>query len=627
MPVLDFLVDNTFQVSGNVIQGRNLSIQIINLPVNANATAWSWANRVEPPFVNGVQNWDTATLLQQDMGLGSVNTVVFNPSFSSTDIATRYCTVTVPLSTSVSGFNPGNYFSFIFDLNGNKVQVVFYVSDVDTGGGAGNTVITPMTGKAGYSTIVNSTENGYTYVQSQSGTAFSDSNKPIDNTYLQSIIGSLIPKRRTIIVGPNGDPGYITDGVADEAQINAAFTAASANNYEVRLDNSDFYTSNNGAGRIIPKNNVSVYGLGREVTTIHSNADWCFFNQNNNIENFNLESFKIDCKNVLNRGAVFTNYTSVSSFKDMYFANVNNAWFIQIGVNDGLTAPISNFDNLIEHCVFDHHESSLGMIVHLNDQNLKIRDCEFKNKINGGPIVEFYQKNINTVAENLVFTDNTGFCLYYTLSGYDMTIRDIYATNCGAVLQGANVSDWDPGNDQFGMLRFPNLTIENITAKGGANSLSSTAIQVGATEAFKLNHFHIENYLIGLSVDDGNAPFNRRSSTNFIISNGVIKNGNTINNNHVIHPGMYFYRTGGKLSGKVSNVQIYDDQTSPTQRNPVTFETYAYSDIQFVNCRLNSYLGAPSVARISGATLDSTVKFIYPTDFTPGTLPSSNYVI
>jgi hypothetical protein len=215
MPVLDFLVDNTFQVSGNVVQGRNLEITIINLPVGANVISWSWANRSEPAFVSGAQNWDTATLLQQDTGLGSVNTVVFNSAFSSTDIATRYCTVNVPLSTSVSGFNPGNYFSFIFDIGGNKVQVVFYVSDVDTGGGAGNTVITPMTGKAGYATIVNNTENGYTYVQSQSGTNFADTNKPVDNTYLQSIIGSSIPKRRTILVGPNGDPGYITDGVAD----------------------------------------------------------------------------------------------------------------------------------------------------------------------------------------------------------------------------------------------------------------------------------------------------------------------------------------------------------------------------------------------------------------------------
>jgi hypothetical protein len=267
------------------------------------------------------------------------------------------------------------------------------------------------------------------------------------------------------------------------------------------------------------------------------------------------------------------------------------------------------------------------MILHFNDSNLQILDCEFKNKINGGPVVEFYQKNINTKADRLTFNDNVGFCIYYTLSGENMKISNVYAKNNGALLQGANVSDWDPTNTAFGQYRFPDLTLDNITAIGGANSQEAVAIQIGASEGFKLNNFYIENYLIGIGVNNGNAPFNTRSSTNLIISNGIIKNGNKINVSHVIHPAMYFYRIGGKLSGKVSNVQIYDDQNSPTQHNPVTFDEFSYSDIQFVNCRLNSYGGASSVTRIGGATLDSTVKFIYPTDFTVGTLPSTNYIL
>lgn len=130
--VIDYLNDREFRPSGNVTLGETLTLKIINLPVDANTTAWSWEQRKDPGLYP--INWDSGVLLQADSGTGSQGTVTFNPDWNAGQYETWFATVEVPLATSID-LVLGEWFSMSLVFSGQRCSATYMVNAVNEDGG------------------------------------------------------------------------------------------------------------------------------------------------------------------------------------------------------------------------------------------------------------------------------------------------------------------------------------------------------------------------------------------------------------------------------------------------------------------------------------------------------------
>lgn len=139
MIVLDYNKDTNFNILPvNIVQGGVQLIKIINLPINSHISDWSWKNTAQP--IAYPQDWGSSTVIQEDSGNGSINSVVFNPLWDNNNATTRFATITVPLPMAIPEFGVGKSYSFIWQQNGIQPNIVLTTTETNPEGGAGQLI-------------------------------------------------------------------------------------------------------------------------------------------------------------------------------------------------------------------------------------------------------------------------------------------------------------------------------------------------------------------------------------------------------------------------------------------------------------------------------------------------------
>lgn len=353
------------------------------------------------------------------------------------------------------------------------------------------------------------------------------------------------------------------------------------------------------SGAIIIADDVCLRGMGMQSCFIYGGIAYDYSirgNDNGTITNFRIQDLTIDAT-FTERASCMKLYNATDCVVErVCFKNVPaHGWGLKIGAPNAATAPVTNFGNQVIDCVFDGHQGSLEALLLFNAQDTWIIRPRFTNKTTVGPILGLWQKTYNTKIIDPVFRDNVGFCIYYSITCEDTLIDNMYAENCGTGIQGANVSD----HGLFGETVAKRLQIKNPTFIGGTNSMTSTAIQLGAIDTVEVDHPKIEGYEVGIHFHAGNEAAHA-PATNWVIKNPQIKNCNPNNNHHALHPAILFTSIGAFMNGRIEGGNIYDDQEVPTQRYALSFEgVHTWSGIQI---EATSGISASTVRRSSGST-------------------------
>jgi hypothetical protein len=426
----------------------------------------------------------------------------------------------------------------------------------------------------------------------------------IDNNF-QLLLAALLQKT-VVTVSLSADADFVATGTNDYTVINQAITYVNGLGGGIIRVAKGVY---NTPGRIIPLPNVTVIGDGMGNTIFQGGnpSDYTILNTSA-VDNFQLRDVTIDCQNATRASCARLYSATNCVFKRVYFKNVaSGGWHLKLGVTNSATDGILNEDNKFIDCVFDGHAGTLEMLLLFNCRNTQVIRPKFRNKTTTGPMLGLWQKTYNTKIIDPDFKDCLGSCIYYSITCEGTWIVRPYAINCGTLIQGANVSD----NGAFGLTQARNLKILQPVAIGGANSVTSTAIQLGALDDFVVDSPSIEKYQIGINLFKGNNTANA-PATNGVIINPNIRDCNPQANFYTIHPGIYFSGIGGSLNLRVIGGNIYDDQATKTQRYPVSFDgAFTWDDISFINTRLSpdtANSGTPFTLQ-DGAAIGSYVTF------------------
>ena len=415
---------------------------------------------------------------------------------------------------------------------------------------------------------------------------------------------------------------YICDGVADNIQIQAAIDAVNAAGGGTVYVKPGTYDIN---VQLTSKSNVSIIGSGEGVTVLMANTGIAFgyvIRNTVTIENFNISNLTIDCNNTSHGSGFQLYYATNCVTQNITFKNgATSGWLMKLGVTNGASDAVLNFNNKIIDCTFDTHTGSLEMLLIFNAQNTEIIRPYFTGKTSG-PVFGLWQKCYDTNIESPYFEGNTGgFQIYYSITVERTTINNLKANNCSSVIRGSNVSD----NGAFGLTQAQGLIINNPVIIGGANSTGSIGIQLGAVNNAVVNNPIVEGMQIGIVIDDGNTPASS-AATNWSIIGGKIRNNNSSNNSFTIHPGILFQSVGGNMFGQIIGTDLYDDQGTQTQRYPIVFTgALTWDYINIVNNRLSADTGSggTSIRRDSGATLGTNIIITSNQDYS-GANPAQN---
>lgn len=425
---------------------------------------------------------------------------------------------------------------------------------------------------------------------------------------------------KTSITVWSSNADYITDGTADNVQIQEAIDAVNTAWGWTVFINEWTYTI---SGRMTPKSNVTIIGSGKWATTLIGwvVSDWMFYNTTA-ISNFSIRDITLDCNNTATGWLLWLNKTTNWYFYNVEFKNVaSGGWHAVIGIATVATA-IDCFNNIFENCTFDTHAGSLEMLLLMNADNTKLINCVFKNKTTLWPVVWLYQQLENTLIDGCVWDDNIWFSMYYSLSCNNTIVTNSYFGNTGGGLQGANLSD----NWAFWETSVRWLVLSNNIFLWWSNSTSSTAIQLWATDWAIITWNIISDYNIWILLDGGNTGV-PVLSTNFVVSENILYNNTAFNGAHSINPAIFFASIGGSCYGNITENKFYDTQGTQTQRYPITFYgAFTWDYLNIANNRMSAYGWWTSIGLISSAVLGSNVKIFDNQDYTGSSPAQTSYV-
>lgn len=384
------------------------------------------------------------------------------------------------------------------------------------------------------------------------------------------------------------------------------------------------YTVN---GPVVPVSNCHVYGAGKGITIMSggNSSNWDFINSGSTeLVNFSLTDLTIDLQNTSLAGGVNLLNASSSEVSRVAFMNSVDQE-LQLGTTDATVATVTNFNNKFIDDDFTNQTGTLEAFLLYNTENTQIE----RSTLNGisSPGIGLYQNDLDTHISNFYCNNSTNGNIYYALSDYRITIDSPNFNNCGGGIQGANVSD----NGEFGTKQVQGLKITNPVIIGGANSLNSTGIEIGAVNDFSVINPYIEYEQTGVSFDGGrNAT---TSSTNGSIIGGTVANNNSSNDSFALHPGILFSTsTPSTLNSNIliEGVQIYDNQSSHTQEYPIVFDSengaIQYNGITIINNQLQSYFGGASINLANSTTLGPLMNIYANTNYL-GTNPTQAWIV
>jgi hypothetical protein len=181
-------------------------------------------------------------------------------------------------------------------------------------------------------------------------------------------------------------------------------------------------------------------------------------------------------------------------------------------------------------------------------------------------------------------------------------------------LVGCNESD----NGAFGEVTAKNIRVINTTFLWGANSVATTAIQLGMTDWSIVDNCTISGFNIWIQIHNGNtATATPVRATNFSITNNKFYNNTASNTAHAINPAILFNQIWGDLYGNITGNQFYDTQGTATQRHPIVFDgAFTWDKIVISNNRLSAYAWVDSITKSGSAVLWADVQIWENSDFT-----------
>ncbi len=384
---------------------------------------------------------------------------------------------------------------------------------------------------------------------------------------------------QTLTVGStNAD--YLTDGVSDEIEIQAAIDALAGSNGGIVFLNAQTF---NLGDKIVPKSNVQLIGMGINQTILKSTHTHghVLFNNHVPIDNFHLKQLTIDPSSAQNASGVRLEYATNCSVTYTKFVNVTcDGWHLVFGIQGGypeVTELDFSRNNLVDHCEFDGHQGSLEMLLVFNSKNTTISNSIFKNKTRGcptdgnAPVVGLWQRTDSILIENCQFINNeSSEAFYYSSSSFNTIIKNCQFNNTGSI-RGTNDSDWEEVNELYDYAE--NLKIERCDFTGGMNDRTKMAIQLGGIKNVLVKDCNITAYEEGITFQGGSTSEGNghQAPKHWAIINTVIKNSNPNDDVHGLHGGCLFTE-GTNLNGFFICGRIFDDQAMPTMRYPIIFE-------------------------------------------------------
>ena len=347
-------------------------------------------------------------------------------------------------------------------------------------------------------------------------------------------------KAKILTVGKN-DPTADYNTVDFDTDWNAIRSAAiemsKRGGGEVRIRTASTpYDFNRGATpglRLNMPSNVTITGKKKNKVIIKGTvaSDYMIFNPSTNgsniVENFVVKNITFDCDNVTAGSAIGFVDTNNSGAVNCVFKNgATNGWLTKFGTNPSSSSNFIGKNNFTKNCLWDTHQGSLEMNLVFNQDNFIDENPIYTNKgtVTGGPIFGLWQRTKNAKIINPRYINNNGFNYYSNSCDYTV-FQNIYAENTGCILQGSNIPDNLNFGPAGGINRAIGLTVNGLTAIGGANSSTSSAIQLGAVRDYNIKIDHIENYESAIIFSRGN---NTNSSTAYKgrVQIGTIKNCN-----------------------------------------------------------------------------------------------------
>lgn len=377
---------------------------------------------------------------------------------------------------------------------------------------------------------------------------------------------------------------YLANGGTEWSAIKAAYDSLALTGGVVRILNSSTpYLFNNGAilgQRISLKSNVTIEGETYGKVTIKGTAanDHLFYNVSTNgsnvIDNATFENIIFDLDNITNGSGIGFIDTINSGCINCSFKNgATGGVFVRVSVENP-ASPLSGFfgkDNFMTNCIYDTHQGSLEMLLIINQENFIDINSTFKNKgtVTTGVMLGIGQNCLNTKIINPKFINCNGFN-YFADSCKYIYLENVYASNTGCVLQGANNSANIIFGPVGGVQRAIGLTINGFTAIGGVNSTSADTIRLGAITDYNIKLDYIEAYRTGIQFTRGEG-LNNATATKGKISFGTMKNLNPLNSLYDFSTAILFTKAG-KYDLFIEGGEVYDNRSTPFSIQPVFFE-------------------------------------------------------
>ena len=295
---------------------------------------------------------------------------------------------------------------------------------------------------------------------------------------------------------------------------------------------------------------------------------------------------------------IFAEYVTNFYVHDCAFSNIPH-WGIVVGVQNGADATIRNTNVLIENCTFTNITSTYEGVLIFNSQDATVENCRF---VTGSTSigVGIYQNCERILVNNCYFKLHIG--MYYSVSCNNITISNCKFDGCDSAIQGANLSD----NGAFGATFVQNLIVDACSFL----STNGVALSLGAVRDVSVsNSMFYYGRQQGIFINAGATGINRQSQNISIISCGFRNNGfSTVG---IYTAGILFGAIGGSMFTNISNCSFDDDQGTPTQLYPISFDgAFTYSDVTISNSRVSAYSTAFSVGLNTTTTIGSNVWLI-----------------
>jgi len=309
----------------------------------------------------------------------------------------------------------------------------------------------------------------------------------------------------------------------------------------------------------------------------------------------NIQGITFDSNNVDTGLAV--EFVQNMEVKNCVFKN-HPWWGISLGIIDSHSSTIANRNVLFQDCNFENTSQTYEHLLIFNSESVKVQNCSFKIGSKAHAI-GIWQHASDILIQDCTFQEMNGG-IYYSLSTNKITIKECTYTRLFRSITGANISD----RGSFDYECVEGLAIENCSF----TEATGPCIVLGGVHGVNVSNCNFEDNGAECIAITPNQTTYKFPSKNVTISACSFKNNNTQGLGSVNGACLKF-EAGPATGVKVECCEFQDTNANPKQVCPVAFKSFAFDDIVFDRCDMQSYNGHLAIS-VAGATLGPNVKHI-----------------